>query len=86
MPATMGASTWADAFYHHGTIDGTGRAPRALTALERWSRTTGARCRNNHAGSPSCGRAADPDLLLVNAHDHGMLAGPGPESGGSYRC
>ncbi|MFE6857477.1 MBL fold metallo-hydrolase [Nocardia sp. NPDC057668] len=62
-----------DAFYHRGQIDGSGAAPLALTGMERfmaWDRT---RVRANHERLAELWAAADPDLLLVNAHDPVLL-------------
>lgn len=58
-----------DSFYHHGQLDGTRSAPRAITAMERvvaydWKRVVA-----NHERLSELWSAADPDLLLINAHD-----------------
>ncbi|WP_067712573.1 MBL fold metallo-hydrolase [Nocardia yamanashiensis] len=58
-----------DAFYHHGQLDGTASAPRALTAMERLVAADWQRVEANHARLQELWRAADPDLLLVNGHD-----------------
>ena len=62
-----------DAFYHHGQIDGTGRAPRALTTLERLVANNWQRVQDNHARLADLWAADDPGLLLVNAHDPSLL-------------
>ncbi|WP_067814751.1 MBL fold metallo-hydrolase [Nocardia inohanensis] len=58
-----------DAFDHHGQLDGTGCAPRALTAMERLVASDWSLVEANHARLKEIWAAADPDLLLVNAHD-----------------
>ncbi|GAC56276.1 hypothetical protein GOHSU_04_01450 [Gordonia hirsuta DSM 44140 = NBRC 16056] len=61
-----------DSFYHHGQLDG-GKAPLALTAMERVIAYDWPKVRENHARLAELWRAADPDLLLVNAHDPQLL-------------
>jgi glyoxylase-like metal-dependent hydrolase (beta-lactamase superfamily II) len=63
-----------DAFYLHGQIDGTGRAARAITAMERAVAHDLRTVRANHARLTELWAAAEPDLLLVNAHDPALLA------------
>jgi glyoxylase-like metal-dependent hydrolase (beta-lactamase superfamily II) len=58
-----------DAFYHYGTLDGSTRVPAALTMMEAafaWDRK---QVRDNHARLAELYRRAEPDLLIVNAHD-----------------
>lgn len=62
-----------DSFYHHGQIDGTGRAPLALTAMERFIAHDWKRVRANHERLTELWAAAEADLLLVNAHDPRLL-------------
>lgn len=62
-----------DSFYHHGQIDGTGRAPRALTAMERFIAADWATVEANHQRLSELWAAAEPDLTLVNAHDPTLL-------------
>jgi glyoxylase-like metal-dependent hydrolase (beta-lactamase superfamily II) len=63
-----------DAFYDHGQIDGTGRTPRTLIALERLVAYDWQRVQENHARLAELWSARDPALLLVNAHDPSLLA------------
>jgi glyoxylase-like metal-dependent hydrolase (beta-lactamase superfamily II) len=62
-----------DSFYHCGQIDGTGKAPTALTAMERFIADDWKQVRANHRRLTELWHAADPDLLLVNAHDPSLL-------------
>lgn len=62
-----------DAFYHHGQIDRTTRAPRALTAMERLVAHNKAEVRANHERLAELWAAPTPDVLLVNAHDPALL-------------
>ncbi|MFX0579191.1 MBL fold metallo-hydrolase [Nocardia nepalensis] len=62
-----------DAFYHHGQIDGTGRAPRALTIMERFIANDMSQVRANHERLTELWTTHAPDLLLVNAHDPVLL-------------
>ena len=62
-----------DSFYHHGQIDGTGHAPRALTAMERLIAADWGKVRGNHQRLAELWQAAEPDLVLVNAHDPTLL-------------
>ncbi|MEU9337101.1 MBL fold metallo-hydrolase [Streptomyces sp. NPDC048290] len=62
-----------DSFYHRGQIDGTGRAPKSLTTMERavasdWSQVAG-----NHRRLTQLYAENPPGLLLVNAHDPTLL-------------
>lgn len=62
-----------DAFYHPGTLDGSARPPLAL----RWQEAAFAfdrkALRENQARLGELLSEAAPDLLLVNAHDPGLL-------------
>ncbi|PXX68661.1 metallo-beta-lactamase superfamily protein [Nocardia tenerifensis] len=62
-----------DAFYHRGQIDGSGRAPRALTAMERLVAHDTAAVRANHERLSELWAQPAPDLVLVNAHDPVLL-------------
>ncbi|SDS56580.1 MBL fold metallo-hydrolase [Actinoplanes derwentensis] len=62
-----------DAFYHRGQIDGTGQVSRTLTVMERAVAHDWSRVRANHARLTELQAAADPGLLLVNAHDPELL-------------
>ncbi|GAB7110148.1 MBL fold metallo-hydrolase [Streptomyces phaeofaciens JCM 4814] len=62
-----------DSFYHRGQIDGTGGAPRALTLMEHFIAADRPRVKANHERLSELWRTADPDLLLVNAHDPLLL-------------
>jgi glyoxylase-like metal-dependent hydrolase (beta-lactamase superfamily II) len=58
-----------DAFYHHGTLDGVARVPRALTAMESVVAWDLKKVRENHARLAELYQRQDPDLLIVNSHD-----------------
>jgi len=62
-----------DAFYKRGQIDGTNKAPRAMTGMERAVAHDWKRVRANHRRLAELWAAAEPDLLLVNAHDPDLL-------------
>ncbi|MET8979458.1 MBL fold metallo-hydrolase [Streptomyces sp. NPDC004539] len=62
-----------DAFYHHGTLDGRSRVPAALRGMEALIAYDGKQVRDNHARLAELHRRADPDLLVVNAHDPALL-------------
>ncbi|MGW6117966.1 MBL fold metallo-hydrolase [Nocardia sp. NPDC055165] len=62
-----------DSFYHHGQLDGSRSAPRALTAMERVIAADWTRVKANHERLAELWTAADPDLLLINAHDPYLL-------------
>ncbi|MVU78811.1 MBL fold metallo-hydrolase [Nocardia sp. ET3-3] len=62
-----------DAFYHHAQIGGPGATPRALTAMERFVARDRKMVEANHHRLAELARTADPDLILVNAHDPGLL-------------
>jgi glyoxylase-like metal-dependent hydrolase (beta-lactamase superfamily II) len=63
-----------DAFYHRCQIDGTGKAPRTLTTMERLVANDWQRVRANHRRIAELWSANEPDLLIVNAHDPELLA------------
>lgn len=62
-----------DAFYHHGQVDGTGRSPWTLRAMERLVAHDARQVRANHHRLRSLWAAGDPGLVLVNAHDPTLL-------------
>ncbi|CCK32282.1 hypothetical protein BN159_7903 [Streptomyces davaonensis JCM 4913] len=62
-----------DCFYHHGQIDGTGRAPKSLTTMERVVAADWSKVRGNHRRLTQLCAENPPDLLLVNAHDPTLL-------------
>ncbi|MFC9439313.1 MBL fold metallo-hydrolase [Nocardia sp. NPDC057030] len=62
-----------DAFYHHGQIDRSTHAPRALTAMEHLTAYNRAQVRANHDRLAELWSAPTADLLLVNAHDPALL-------------
>ena len=61
-----------DAFYHHGTLDGT-PLPRALRAMESTVAFDRKTVRANHARLAELYQCKDPDLLVVCAHDPTLL-------------
>lgn len=63
-----------DAFYHHTQLDGTGSPPKPLLAMERAVAADWRKVRANHQRLSQLWHAADPDLLLINAHDPHLLA------------
>ncbi len=62
-----------DSFYHHGQLDGSGSAPRALTMMERSVAFDWKKVQANHQRLSELWAAVQPDLLLVNAHDPQLL-------------
>lgn len=62
-----------DAFYHPSTIGGEGRIPRALGAFEKLAAFDRKRVADNHARLTELYRRNEPDLLLLCAHDPGLL-------------
>lgn len=63
-----------DAFYHRGQIDGSRKAPRALLAMERVVAFDWSKVKANHDRLSELWSAAEPDLMLVNAHDPTLLS------------
>jgi glyoxylase-like metal-dependent hydrolase (beta-lactamase superfamily II) len=61
-----------DAFYHHGTLDGT-PVPRALTAMETMFAFDRKAVLDNHARLAELYARQEPDLLIVCAHDPTLL-------------
>lgn len=62
-----------DAFYHHGQVDGSHSAPRALTAPERAVAFDRKQVRANHQRLGELWTAGEPDLVLINAHSPYLL-------------
>lgn len=62
-----------DAFYHHGQVDMTAKSPRFLRTMERLIAQDGKKVRANHDRLAELVRTAEPDMMLVNAHDPAML-------------
>jgi glyoxylase-like metal-dependent hydrolase (beta-lactamase superfamily II) len=58
-----------DAFFHHGTVDGTARMPRALDAFERVTAFDRKMMRHNHARLVELYERRQPDMLMVCSHD-----------------
>ncbi|WP_179220455.1 hypothetical protein [Rhodococcus sp. NCIMB 12038] len=75
--AVDAGETWilhvGDSFYHHSQIDGTTKAPKGLLAMERLIAHDWAKVQANHQRLTELRAAAEPDLLLVNAHDPFLL-------------
>lgn len=62
-----------DAFFHHGQLDGSHSAPRALLAMERLIAHDWKLVQTNHERLTELWAASEPDLLLVNSHDRYLL-------------
>lgn len=62
-----------DAFYHPSTIGGAGRIARPLGIFEKVVAFDRKQVRENHARLTELYRRAEPDLLLLCAHDPGLL-------------
>ncbi|MGW4488702.1 hypothetical protein ACWEOE_33295 [Amycolatopsis sp. NPDC004368] len=62
-----------DALYHHRRLGATGRAPLALTAMERVVAHDWRQVKANHRRLAELARTAGPDLVLVDAHDPVLL-------------
>lgn len=71
--AVNAGSRWllhcGDAFFHHGTVDGSARGPRALLTFEKTVAYERKRLGDNHARLAELYRRNEPDLLLLCAHD-----------------
>jgi hypothetical protein len=61
-----------DAFYHHGTLDGSA-VPRALTSMEALVAFDRKAVLANHARLVELYQRQDPNLLIVCAHDPTLL-------------
>lgn len=62
-----------DSFYHPSTLDGVGRAPLALRLQESAFAFDRPLLRENQARLAELYARHDPNLLVVNAHDPGLL-------------
>ncbi len=58
-----------DAFYHHGTLDGSASVPRALRVMENLVAFNRGQVRDNHQRLAELYARNEPDLLIVCAHD-----------------
>ncbi|ACY97911.1 MULTISPECIES: MBL fold metallo-hydrolase [Thermomonospora] len=58
-----------DAFYHRGTVDGRSRVPFPLRAMESLVAFDRGKVHSNHARLAELYRRAEPDLVVVCAHD-----------------
>jgi glyoxylase-like metal-dependent hydrolase (beta-lactamase superfamily II) len=58
-----------DAFFHHGTVDGAARMPRALAAFESAVAFDRKLVRQNHARLIELYHSQEPDMLMVCSHD-----------------
>ena len=61
-----------DAFFHHGTVDGTAPMPRALAAFESVTAFDWKMMRQNHARLTELYRRREPGMLMVCSHDRTM--------------
>jgi glyoxylase-like metal-dependent hydrolase (beta-lactamase superfamily II) len=61
-----------DAFYHHGTLDGT-PVPRGLATMESMLAFDRKRVLDNHSRLVELYQRQEPDLLIVCAHDPTLL-------------
>jgi glyoxylase-like metal-dependent hydrolase (beta-lactamase superfamily II) len=58
-----------DAFYHHGTLDGSANVPRALRVMENLIAFNRSQVRDNHARLAELHARNESDLFIVCAHD-----------------
>jgi glyoxylase-like metal-dependent hydrolase (beta-lactamase superfamily II) len=58
-----------DAFFHHGTVDGTAPMPRAVAAFESVTAFDRKMVQQNHARLIELYRHGEPDMLMVCSHD-----------------
>jgi glyoxylase-like metal-dependent hydrolase (beta-lactamase superfamily II) len=58
-----------DAFFHHGTVDGTARMPHSLAAFETATAFDRKMMRHNHARLTELYRRREPDMFMVCSHD-----------------
>jgi glyoxylase-like metal-dependent hydrolase (beta-lactamase superfamily II) len=68
-----------DAFYHRGTLDGHSHVPLGLRIQEAAVAHDRRQVRANHDRLAELYRRAEPDLVIVCAHDPVMWAGVRPE-------
>ncbi|MFC9897231.1 MBL fold metallo-hydrolase [Nocardia sp. NPDC127579] len=62
-----------DAFLHRGTVDGATPVPMVVKAMESMLTVNRRQVRDNHSRLAELYRRADPDLLLISAHDPVMF-------------
>ncbi len=58
-----------DAFFHHGTVDGTAPMPRALAAFESVVAFDRKIVQQNHARLAELYRRREPDMFMICSHD-----------------
>ena len=58
-----------DAFFHHGTVDGTAPMPRALAAFESVTAFDRKMVQQNHARLTELYQRGEPDMFMVCSHD-----------------
>jgi glyoxylase-like metal-dependent hydrolase (beta-lactamase superfamily II) len=58
-----------DAFFHHGTVDGTAPMPRALAAFESVVAFDRKIVQQNHARLAELYRHREPDMFMICSHD-----------------
>jgi glyoxylase-like metal-dependent hydrolase (beta-lactamase superfamily II) len=58
-----------DAFFHHGTVDGTAAMPRALAAFETATAFNRKMVRQNHTRLSELYRRGEPDMFMICSHD-----------------
>jgi glyoxylase-like metal-dependent hydrolase (beta-lactamase superfamily II) len=58
-----------DAFFHHGTVDGTARMPLSLNAFERATAFDWKMVQDNHDRLVELYRRGEPDILMICSHD-----------------
>jgi glyoxylase-like metal-dependent hydrolase (beta-lactamase superfamily II) len=62
-----------DAYFHHGTVDGTARMPRALAAFEWATAFDWKVVQHNHARLVELFERREPDLVMLCAHDRKLF-------------
>jgi glyoxylase-like metal-dependent hydrolase (beta-lactamase superfamily II) len=58
-----------DAYFHHGTVDGTARMPHSLAAFETATAFDRKMMRHNHARLTELYQCREPDMFMVCSHD-----------------
>jgi glyoxylase-like metal-dependent hydrolase (beta-lactamase superfamily II) len=61
-----------DAYFHHGTVDGSAAMPRALDAFERVTAFDRKMVQQNHARLVELYGRHEPDLFMVSSHDRAL--------------
>lgn len=61
-----------DAYFHHGTIDGTARRPPVVAAFESASAFDFKMVRQNHARLAELYQRREPDMFMVCSHDRSL--------------